>query len=181
MADRFGELHPARALIDQGSESSLVTESLAQRLRLPRAASSVSIYGVGGQLTGVARSRVSLRILHHSGEASLSVSALVLPQLSLYNSGSKTRKQTWSHVEGVELADPEFMANDPVELLLGAEVYADILESGLRRAHSQGPIAQQTRLGWILSGVIGNDTEETKASTYQCRINDDLSELVQQF
>lgn len=54
--DRFGIEHSVRALVDQGSESSLVSEALAQRLKLKRSPSSVTIYGVGGKRTGSARS-----------------------------------------------------------------------------------------------------------------------------
>ncbi|XP_070170760.1 uncharacterized protein [Polyergus mexicanus] len=50
VADRFGVLHAARALIDQGSETSLIAESLAQRLRLSRSPTSVSIFGIGAFL-----------------------------------------------------------------------------------------------------------------------------------
>ncbi|XP_071579868.1 uncharacterized protein [Temnothorax nylanderi] len=56
---------------------------------------------------------------------------------------------------GLPLADPRFAANDPVELLLGAEVCSAILEDGLRRGKPQTPIAQKTTLGWILSGGCG--------------------------
>ncbi|EFN69810.1 hypothetical protein EAG_07634, partial [Camponotus floridanus] len=62
VADRFDILHSARALIDQGSESSLIAESLAQRLRLPRSSASVSIFGVGGVQTGRSRSLVTVSI-----------------------------------------------------------------------------------------------------------------------
>ena len=34
--DRHGDPHPVRVLIDQGSEVSLISEALIQRLRLPR-------------------------------------------------------------------------------------------------------------------------------------------------
>ncbi|KMQ84650.1 hypothetical protein RF55_17384, partial [Lasius niger] len=62
VADRFGNLEEARALIDQGSEATIITEKLAQRLRLPRSHSAVAIFGVGGQQTGTARGRVTLSV-----------------------------------------------------------------------------------------------------------------------
>lgn len=57
VANRFGTLHLARALIDQGSETSFVSEALAQKLLLPRKHASVSVIGVGGTQTGVAKGR----------------------------------------------------------------------------------------------------------------------------
>ncbi|XP_011859812.1 PREDICTED: uncharacterized protein LOC105557234, partial [Vollenhovia emeryi] len=60
VADRHGIPHAIRALIDQGSEVSLISEALVQRLRLPRSRSSVSIIGIGGSRTGSSRGRVTL-------------------------------------------------------------------------------------------------------------------------
>jgi len=53
--DRHGSWHPVRALVDQGSKSSIVSERLAQRLKLPRSSTSVAVYGVGGMKNGVSR------------------------------------------------------------------------------------------------------------------------------
>ncbi|XP_011858849.1 PREDICTED: uncharacterized protein LOC105556371 [Vollenhovia emeryi] len=47
VTDRHGEAHTVRALVDQGSEVSIVSEALVQRLRLPRSRTAVSILGIG--------------------------------------------------------------------------------------------------------------------------------------
>ncbi|KMQ84766.1 hypothetical protein RF55_17162, partial [Lasius niger] len=181
VVDRFGAPHIARALIDQGSEASLVAESLAQRLRLQRSPTSVSVFGVGGKLTGVSRGLIDLEISSLGGSSPITVSALILPRLTLYNSGIRADRRAWKHLDGLELADPEFLASDPVELLLGAEVYASILQEGLLRGGPQEPMAQKTSLGWILSGTIGSTGVTRCARTYQCQTDGDLSGLVQRF
>lgn len=79
VTDRFGIAHTARALIDQGSESSLISESLAQRLRLIRTSTSVTVFGVGGKNTGSARGLVSLNVSALGGGHPITVAALVLP------------------------------------------------------------------------------------------------------
>lgn len=50
--DRFGQLHPARALLDSGSQINLMSESLAQMLRLKREPTSLVISMVGGATIG---------------------------------------------------------------------------------------------------------------------------------
>ncbi|KMQ84123.1 hypothetical protein RF55_18361, partial [Lasius niger] len=62
VTDRFGNFYTARALVDQGSESSLISEALAQRLRLPRALTSVALFGIGGKQADFARGQVALQI-----------------------------------------------------------------------------------------------------------------------
>ncbi|KMQ84476.1 hypothetical protein RF55_17678 [Lasius niger] len=105
------------------------------------------MYGVGGKMTGVARGLVDLNISPWKGGSPMTVSALILPQLTLYSGKFRTTRRAWAHLDGLELADPEFLAADPVDLLLGADVCADILQEGLRRGGPQEPVAQQTTLG----------------------------------
>lgn len=50
VTDRFSVSHTARALVDRGSESSLVSEDLAQRLRLPRTPVAVTSASVAPRL-----------------------------------------------------------------------------------------------------------------------------------
>ena len=54
-----------RALIDHGSEVSLITEALAQQLRLPRRPSNIRLVGVGNQLPGRVRGKVQLTVTAH--------------------------------------------------------------------------------------------------------------------
>lgn len=184
VTDRYGDSHIARALVDQGSESSLISESLAQRLKLKRSPTSTSVYGVGGTLTGVARGLVNFKISPLKGGSSIAVSALILPKLTLYDGGIHVDQRTWKHLDGLELADPDVSSSDPVELLLGADVFAAILRQGLRRGGSHEPVAQQTSLGWILSGSVSRTVAAPRAHSchsYHNHVSGDLCTLVQQF
>ncbi|XP_024867312.1 uncharacterized protein LOC112451722 [Temnothorax curvispinosus] len=180
IADRHGDPHEVRVLIDQGSEVSIVSESLVQRLRLPRSRTRVSIFGIGGSQSGSTRGKVSLTIKSKTTGATLTAVAFVLPRLSLYQGAANNCRTSWPHLRGLPLADPRFAANDPVELLLGAEVCSTILEDGLRRGEPQTPIAQKTILGWILSGGCGA-TLHCHHSSLQCTADHDLAELVRRF
>lgn len=55
-----GEHTKARALIDQGSEISLVSERLVQMLHLPRIYSSISLSGVGCQQSNKTKAQRTL-------------------------------------------------------------------------------------------------------------------------
>jgi hypothetical protein len=121
-----------------------MTESLAQKLKLPRSATSVSVYGVGGKLTAVARNSVAFKISPRDprdGGSTVSVSALILPQITIYNSGIRADGGAWSHLDDIDLANPDILAADLIELFFGAAVYADILLPGLRRGRPREPVA----------------------------------------
>lgn len=83
VADRHGHQHTIRALIDQGSEVSLISEALMQHLRLPRSQSAVSIYGINGKCSGPSKGKVTLKITSLTSDTSFNVVAYILPRLSL--------------------------------------------------------------------------------------------------
>ncbi|XP_039312415.1 uncharacterized protein LOC105199508 [Solenopsis invicta] len=181
VTDRHGVDHFTRALIDPGAESSLVTESLAQRLRLPRSQASVAVFGVGGVQTGVARGQIDLRVSHRREGSPIVVSALIFPRLPLYESDMRVNVSGWSHLAGLTLADPDFLRADPVDLLLSANVYATILRTGLRRGGPGQPAAQRTSLGWLLVGPVSAAETPSRALALHCRVEDDLTSLVRGF
>ncbi|KAI5643728.1 fibronectin type III domain-containing protein [Phthorimaea operculella] len=85
-------------------------------------------------------------------------------------------KPTWPWLQNIALADPEFNKSRPIDLLLGAKVYAKIILSGLIKPSDEKlPIAQQTQLGWLLCGDAGNNP------TYQCNLVINNIEDIQQF
>ncbi|XP_025995756.2 uncharacterized protein LOC105205078 [Solenopsis invicta] len=160
VTDRFGTLHAVRALMDPGSETSLITEALAQRLRLPRTTASVAIYGVGGLRSGVSRGRIAINLTSRVGDAVFAISALVMPRLSIYGGSVST---------------------DPVELLLGVDVYAKVARPGMRLGGDEEPIAQQTALGWIIMGPVSSCQVTTALTSLQCSAVNDLNALVRRF
>lgn len=103
MMDRFGVRHAARALIDQGSETSLIAESLTQRFRLARTPTAVAIYGMGGMQTGVSRDRVVVIVSSPRTNTTLTISALVLPRLSAYNGAIERAPTAWTHIRDLGL------------------------------------------------------------------------------
>ncbi|KAA5582939.1 hypothetical protein F3G61_33115, partial [Pseudomonas aeruginosa] len=70
-------------------------------------------------------------------------------------------KSNWPHLENLKLADPDFNISRPIDLLLGADVYSDIILNGVLKGSCQSPVAQQTHLGWILCG---------KMKTFNCHV-----------
>lgn len=141
-----------RALLDQGSQSSFITESASQRLGLRKEKVKVTISGIGDGQT-ISNSKVRLEInAHFQQKLNLVLNAFVLRSLTRMLPSSDLHVSHWSHISGLTLADPEFATSSTIDLVLGADVYAEILLDGVRRGPSGTPTAQKTQLGWILSG-----------------------------
>jgi len=124
---------------------------------------------------------VAVSVLSRSGDFSLAVSPLVLPRLSIYGGATDGGSRSWSHVTGLLLADPEFHRRDSVELLLGADVYSSLVLPDLRRGGPTEPLAQLTRLGWVLLGPVGTCRAVTPVTSMQCSAAADFSDLVRRF
>lgn len=41
-----------------------------------------------------------------------------------------------------------------IDVLLGADVYSDLLQPGLRKRPPGSPVAQQIAVGWVLFGLL---------------------------
>lgn len=182
----YGEQFEARALLDQGSEVSFMTKSLAQRINLPRQRVSLPIYGIGGQPSTVSHELMNFAIVSRVNPVfSISINAYVLAKLTSYLPPIQVIKTPWQYLQDLELADPEFSSATQIDLILGAEVYSQILEQGLRKGDPGSPIAQQTALGWILSGSTSFETDSTLSSRptqgLQCSVDHELLDLVQRF
>ncbi|XP_018301858.1 uncharacterized protein [Mycetomoellerius zeteki] len=183
---RAGKRFQQRALLDQGSEASFISESAAQQLlKLSRKPASVPILGIGAQRSGVSNGRVSLEIISRINSAfSIKLEALVLTKLTAYLPPTKIAITHWPHIDGLRLADPNISMPGKIDLVLGASVYAQILESGIRRGNGESPIAQKTALGWILSGQLSNDNDHLSQDAingFQCSLDCELLDLLQRF
>ncbi|XP_011699164.1 PREDICTED: uncharacterized protein LOC105456657 [Wasmannia auropunctata] len=109
------------------------------------------------------------------------VSAFILPRILIYGGRVGSIATAWPHVRDLLLADPDFRATDSVEILLGADVYAEIVKDDLRKGKTGTPVAQRTSLGWILSGLMCGAGPRRSALSHQCSVAEDLSALVRSF
>lgn len=148
-----GEYVTLRALLDQGSQLSLISEKASQLLGLQRHSYHASIAGIGN---GYSRSKgvVTLSCQSIYDDYQLSTQALVISKVINNLPNISFNKQTMPHISNIKLADPEYNISKPIDLLLDASVYSSIIMNGLIRNPDQNIIAQQTRLGWILSGNV---------------------------
>ncbi|XP_070075502.1 uncharacterized protein [Drosophila takahashii] len=142
------------ALIDQGSEATIVSEHVVQSLHLKRSAARASIFGVG-QGSGVrckytANFKITSIINPHF---SLDVnSAYVLNSVTSCLPRLSFSPRRWSHIQGLPLADPNYYRSKRVDLIVGVDLLAQIMLPDTRIGLPDEPIAQNTRFGWLLSG-----------------------------
>ena len=149
-----GNTIKARALLDTGSTVSLVTERIAQSLRLHRTPNNVTVAGVAGSTGGSSRSTVSLQLSPlFSPNDKMSVTALTIQKItSELPLQPVIHHQHWKHIKGLQLADPQFNEPGRVDILLGIDVCGLVMLDGRRVGPTDTPSAWNTKFGWVLAG-----------------------------
>ena len=145
----------ARALLDNASSASFVTERLAQNLCLPRSSKHVSISGIAG----IAHRSSSHSISHFAVSAvrsprkKIDVTAIIVPRVTCDLPFHPVPfDANWRHLNDIPLADPSFGIPGRIDILLGVDVFVQVLLHGRRIDSPEAPIAFETEFGWVLAG-----------------------------
>ncbi|CAG9137937.1 unnamed protein product [Plutella xylostella] len=148
-----------RALIDPGSQGCFISERAAQALRARRYSVKGSIVGVGAIKTTI-NHVVQLEVQSRQEEYSLKVKAYVINKYLTTKIPTQTiTTESWPHLEGLTLADENFHKPSSIDLLLGVNEYAQIVQNEIIKGPPGSPCAQKTTLGWILFGQVNNQSQ----------------------
>lgn len=78
--------------------------------------------------------------------------ALILSKITGQLPSTPLNNKQWSHTQSIDLADPYYHLPGDIDVLIGTATYADIMKEGLRRGKVGEPIAQCSKIGWIVYG-----------------------------
>lgn len=118
-----------------------------------RAPISINAVGCVSAVTVRHAVEVSLSSLS-SPSISFGTIAVVLKALTDYPPCHSINLAGMKHLSGLPWADPNPFNRDPIDLIIGADLYSELLCDGVRKGDVGQPIAQQTAFGWIISGPI---------------------------
>lgn len=153
---RSGANQLLRVLLDQGSQASFISESAVQLLGLKKSANKSVISGVGGDKNSfssefVVTVHISSRI---DPSCKFGVQAIVLSKITSLMPLEKIPIINWPELKEITLADPEYHTPNKIDILLGADIYSQVLREGLIQGPPGYPVVQNTKFGWILSGQV---------------------------
>lgn len=176
-----GDTLQVRALIDQGSEVTLITERIVQTLKLPRTPSSIPLVGVGHS-SNKTRGCTSYQVKSiYNDTEQTEVSAHILPKLTNSIPSIRMDLHHYKHLHGLTLADPHYFKPLAVDMILGADIYHLIIREGLTRGPPNSPIAQLTAFGWIISGPISVDQPHSLLQSYHISMDQQLYNMLHRF
>ncbi|XP_075157800.1 uncharacterized protein LOC142231065 [Haematobia irritans] len=140
---------PLRALLDPGSQASLISEAAVQLIGVQRKHNYCKILGVGDSHANISRYIAELPLWSSRMEPVLTCDALVLTKITSYKPCKSMI--SFPDLEVDTLADPYYYRSDPIDLILGSDVCSKIkipTESFVRG----GLFFQNTHFGWVFSG-----------------------------
>ena len=151
-----GHTVKARAFIDPGAAMSLISSKVAQRLKLPLAKTQLQFSAVLATPCKSVKHITDLSISPLQGGPSVAVRAAVVPKVT----GDIPSKEidpvdNLPHLVGLGLADPTFFLPGKVDILLGSEVYPQLMVNNpLITGATSEHAAQETIFGWAIIGPI---------------------------
>ena len=148
----------ARALLDNASSASFVSERLVQSLSLPRFNQHVRVSGIGGISQRAPIQSISSFEISAVGpnKRKMGISAVIVPKVTCdLPLAPVPFKSNWKHISDLPLADPGFGQPGRIDLLLGVDVFIDVLRHGRRSGPPNSPSALETEFGWVLCGGSG--------------------------
>lgn len=183
--DNNGHIHKVRALLDNGSTSSFITETLQAKLGIPSYSTSLLVQGLNNQSSKITkRCDVTISSLTNSGYTT-DVNCFVVPHITQLIPTSQINCNSFSIPSRIHLADPTYSTPSEVQMLLGADIFWDVLLNNHIALGKNKPTLIETTLGWLVTGSI--QSSNTKSNTNQSHtvhchfLNNELEEKLDKF
>ncbi|XP_015378415.1 PREDICTED: uncharacterized protein LOC107172635 [Diuraphis noxia] len=151
--DRAGTWQTVRALVDSASKISAMTVACSTRLGFRPRPWTMPVSGISGtpivSVQGVVECHVRPRF---ASEPELTVRTWVLPSITSDMPRTSLPTDIKDRFSSLALADPQFDVTQPVDMLLGADVFSAILDGRKVKIDESLPTAFSSIFGWVLSG-----------------------------
>ena len=164
----------ARALIDSGAGMSLVSHRISQLLNLPLTKNHLKFSGVQGTPCKPSKHMIMFTLSPmQADQPRVQVKAAVVPTVTV---DLPTRELSsvadLPHLSGLNLADPAFHSPGRIDILLGADVYLQLmLKTPMVTGDITDPGALETIFGWAIMGPVKASSEHCQSMpTHVCQI-----------
>ncbi|XP_061719409.1 uncharacterized protein LOC133526708 [Cydia pomonella] len=153
VSDANGVLREARLLLDNGASSNFVTRDLCGRLGVATRSAGATITGINEQLSHCPES-CNITIQSLNSNYTTTVNCYVAEVINKSLPPCRIDLTNIRIPAGITLADPSFYEPSAIDILVGAEVFWDVLGSANIKLGKNKPQLRETSLGWIVCGSI---------------------------
>lgn len=174
-----GHFIKCRALLDSASQATLLTESFCNKLQLQKSKQSIPISGINSQDTQSSYEvDVTMKSCHSNYKVSFK--GLVIKQIVENLPSSFIDISNWNIPSDLPLADSEFFKPREVDMLIGCDLFWDVLCNGRLQLNSEGTLLLETKLGWIFAGILPKESNFTNM-VCNLTITENLNKQLEKF
>ncbi|GFX00195.1 integrase catalytic domain-containing protein [Trichonephila clavipes] len=176
--DSFGKMQEVGALLDGGSTSNFISQQCMNRLNLKREKINILVSGLNNSELTI-KSRVNATIANRGNSYETNADFFVVPRITDMIP-SQPFNISLGNFSREKLADENFNIPGNIDLLLGAEIFYEILLPGQTNLLNTKLIFQNTVFGYIASGSIPVSSEN-KPHCGLIKDNVDLEKTMRRF
>lgn len=177
--DHSGNKIPCRVLLDSASHTNFITEELCQKLGTQKTESYVSIAGINqqmSQLKHMTKATVESRVSPYKTTLNFLVIPKITGELPLYP--VQFNKHSISSL--IKLGDPSFYKPSKIDMLIGAEVYDEIMLQNRIEISRELPPFRESMFGYVVCGR-SNVVRTSAFVSLVCCSTDQLCRDIQKF
>lgn len=166
--DDNNKRHTARALLDSGSQHCFVSDAFCKRINYTNfLQSTVQISGVGQSVTQ-SNKLCDLTIRSKVNDYYTNMRCYVLPgKITSFLPTVSIDVSSIQIPKHIQLADPNYNIPSEIDLLIGADIFWDLLNEDKIRL-TTGSYLQDSKLGWVISGPIYTNKLPSRNCNIQC-------------
>lgn len=153
VSDPEGNLHTARVLLDNGSTANFISEDLVRKLHISTYTTNSKVNGINYQSSNCGLG-CTLSLKSFNGDYQIDISCLVLPKVSSSIPNTFINPNILHIPTNIRLADPEYYVPAAIDILVGAEVFWNIIGANRIALGKNMPTLHDSKFGWILSGSL---------------------------
>jgi hypothetical protein len=168
-----------KALLDNGSQSSFLSERVQAKLNIVYTkVNPISVCGVNDTTTNSAK-YCNLKVRSKVNNFCIDVSCFVIPQITSCLPNVSVDISNIKFPPNICLADPTFFEPSEIDLLLGADVFWEIIKTDKIKLGLNQPILQDSTFGWLVAGPI--KSQSNVRSKIHCNFSQEIRDSLAKF
>lgn len=174
-----------KALLDSGSESSFISKSLQNSLQLNTKSTSVNVIGIGDSTANKVNERCVVQLNSKHNNYQVNLNCFVMDKLTGDLPKCPISLHSLNIPKNIKLADPNFYQPGTIDLLIGADLFWDVLLCEQKSLGNNQPTLHKSKFGWLIAGCIyqhkAHDIQCNNALTDHLVEEPNIAKLIQKF
>ena len=150
---------PCRAVLDSASQSIFAQNSLPRNLIFQQG--NVLLHYNASTMSAYGETETNLEIHSCVNDFQLKTNCIVLRTIKENRPSTNIQAKEWNLPTDIQYADPNFNVSQPIDNLLGSQIFFQVLVMKKRTSRFSNPTIQATQFGWIIAGTYMQPTVQS--------------------